>query len=126
FQTVRLLTVLFLVPFIIVQFFSGETIIIEAPPNEHDSTLIFSYAIYIIPLILGIWLRNLIPAGIVIIPMATTVILNISSIEIASLPTILLVIAQVTVGIGIGKNISIRELQQGGKYCLIYFSLAII
>ncbi|WP_143522447.1 AbrB family transcriptional regulator, partial [Pseudomonas sp. 2822-17] len=26
----------------------------------------------------------------------------------------------------IGKNISIRELQQGGKYCLIYFSLAII
>ncbi|MBU9713417.1 AbrB family transcriptional regulator [Evansella tamaricis] len=127
FQTVRLLTVLFVVPLIVVHFFSGETFQIEEIVNQEPVQNHYVYYFtYIIPISAGILLRNLLPAGIVIIPLIFTAILNISIITLPPLPTILLIFAQVLIGIGIGKNISISQIKQGGKYCFVYFLLAIM
>lgn len=43
----------------------------------------------------------------------------------ATLPPLLLIIAQITVGIGMGKGIAFADLKLGGKYCVVYFGLTV-
>lgn len=130
FQTVRLLTVLFTVPAIIVYFFSGglnqTQVVIAFSQPTFDGVL--GYLWYTIPIVLGILVRNRIPAGIVVVPLAVTAAMNISSIDLVTIHPFILLSAQVAVGIGLGKNISFEDLKLGGKYCFVYFgvSLAII
>ncbi len=126
FQTVRLLTVLFMVPFVVVHTFSGSGSVPAA--NIISSAYEFGgwQYIWFIPAVIGgILLRNKIPAGIVIVPLALTALLNISVIEMATLPPLLLIAAQITVGIGMGKGISFADLKVGGKYCFVYFGLTV-
>ncbi|MCM3616580.1 AbrB family transcriptional regulator [Sutcliffiella horikoshii] len=126
FQTVRLLTVLFMVPFVVVHTFPIST---TGPAvTSFGSSYVFGGWLYVwfIPAIIGgILLRNKIPAGIVIVPLALTALINISLVEMATLPPLLLVAAQITVGIGMGKGISFGDLKLGGKYCFVYFGLTV-
>lgn len=126
FQTVRLLTVLFMVPFVVVHTFSGSGT--GSAANIIGSAYEFGgwQYIWFIPAVIGgILLRDKIPAGIVIVPLALTAILNISVVEMAALPPLLLMAAQITVGIGMGKGISFADLKVGGKYCFVYFGLTV-
>ncbi|MDQ0255139.1 membrane AbrB-like protein [Evansella vedderi] len=126
FQTVRLLTVLFIVPFLIVHAFTSDVTILDTPitsQNMEGSTS--NYFWFLFPIILGILLRNSLPAGIVIVPLIITALLNVSVIELPALPPLLLIAAQVTVGIGMGKTITLSDLKLGGKYCFVYFGLAL-
>ncbi|ADU30251.1 AbrB family transcriptional regulator [Evansella cellulosilytica] len=128
FQTVRLLTVLFVVPFVTIHLFTASDVessfALENEGNEMIS-LSWGYLLYVIPIVAGITLRNVMPAGIIIFPLAITALLNISSLELLPLPSIILIIAQIFVGIGIGKNIHFKDLKIGGKYCFAYFGLAL-
>ncbi|WP_078381202.1 AbrB family transcriptional regulator [Sutcliffiella halmapala] len=127
FQTVRLLTVLFMVPFIVVHTFTSTGTSIGA--ILPGSSYVFGgwgYLWFIIPVILGVLFRKKIPAGIVIVPLAATALLNILFVEMATLPPLLLIIAQITVGIGMGKSISFADLKLGGKYCFVYFGLTVM
>jgi uncharacterized protein len=126
FQTVRLLTVLFTVPAIIVYSFTdqGQAVNLLA----RSEAFVFggwSYLWYVIPVVVGIVVRNRIPAGIVVVPLAVTAAMNISAIDLASIPSVVLLSAQVAVGIGLGKNISFEDLKLGGKYCLVYFGVSL-
>ncbi|WP_223700486.1 AbrB family transcriptional regulator [Sutcliffiella deserti] len=126
FQTVRLLTVLFLVPFIVIQTFTNTGTGVGS--SISDSSFIFGgfqYIWFIIPAIFGVLLRKRIPAGIVIIPLVFTAILNIMFVPMPTLPPLLLIAAQITVGIGMGKGISFADLKLGGKYCFVYFGLTV-
>lgn len=129
FQTVRLLTVLFTVPAIIIYLFGGGerfggTVFVAMPSEVH----LVSYLWFLLPITGGILFRNKIPAGIVVVPMIIMAAMNISSLEVATVPPFVLLSAQVAVGIGLGKNISFQDLKLGGKYCFVYLgvSLAII
>lgn len=126
FQTVRLLTVLFMVPFIVVHTFTNTGASIGAMlPGASYVFGGWGYLWFVIPILLGILFQNKIPAGIVIVPLAATALLNILFVEMATLPPLLLIIAQVTVGIGMGKGISFADLKLGGKYCFVYFGLTV-
>jgi membrane AbrB-like protein len=57
--------------------------------------------------------------------MALTAIMNILFIDMATLPPLLLIVAQITVGIGMGKGIAFGDLKLGGKYCFVYFGLTV-
>ncbi|MFC0471518.1 AbrB family transcriptional regulator [Halalkalibacter kiskunsagensis] len=126
FQTVRLLTVLFIVPSAIVYFFSGSAGniggILASQSMVYGG---WNYLWFTLPAITGILLQNKIPAGLVIGPLAITAILNIGSVDLASIPHFLLIAGQISVGIGLGKNISFADLKKGGKYCLVYFAIAL-
>jgi uncharacterized protein len=126
FQTVRLLTVLFTVPALIVFYFNeqgqGANYIVTEEAFVFGG---FSYLWYVIPIFLGILVRDRIPAGIVVAPLAITAAMNISVIDLASIPSVVLLSAQVAVGIGLGKNISFEDLKLGGKYCLVYFGVSL-
>jgi membrane AbrB-like protein len=126
FQTVRLITVLFVVPTTIIFYF---TQVGSSASGLYQSTEPavggWSYACFILPVLAGWLCRNKIPAGIVIGPLALTAILNISTIDLPSVPNTFLILAQMAVGIGLGKNISFSDLKMGGKYSLVYFGVSI-
>ncbi|GAE25220.1 putative ammonia monooxygenase [Halalkalibacter wakoensis JCM 9140] len=126
FQTVRLVTVLFVVPTTIIFYFSqSSSALISVVETPAFSFAGWSYLWLILPIIAGILVRDLLPAGIVIGPLIITTILNISFIEIPTVPPPFLIAAQIAVGIGLGKNISFRDLKMGGKYSLVYFGVSI-
>ena len=125
FQTVRLMTVLFIVPAVILYFFSGQEVATIGGTGATFELGGWDYFWFLIPALLGILFRNLIPAGLVVVPMALTAIMNISGIDLASIPVVVLHAAQVAVGIGLGKNISFHDLKLGGKYCLVYFAVSL-
>ncbi|MDT8861262.1 AbrB family transcriptional regulator [Alkalihalobacillus sp. MEB130] len=127
FQTVRLITVLFIVPAAIIFYFSQIV-----TPSVATSTTDFSlggwdyrYLWFILPVIAGILCRNKIPAGVVIGPLAVTALLNMSVVELSSVHPFFLLMAQVAVGIGLGKNISFSDLKMGGKFSIVYFGVSI-
>ncbi|WP_096435044.1 AbrB family transcriptional regulator [Alteribacter populi] len=127
FQTIRLLTVLFIVPFVIVFSFSSGQAGAEVSTSLNESAVPWSWnaTLYILPVVIGVLMRNTIPAGIVIIPLTITALINIFGTALPPFPPLLLIAAQVTVGIGLGKRISFNDLKVGGKYCLVYFAIAV-
>jgi membrane AbrB-like protein len=127
FQTVRLLTVLFTVPGAIIFYFTEQgRASAGMAPTEAFVFGGWSYLWFVLPIIGGILIRNKIPAGFVIGPLAVTAVMNISAINLADIPQFLIIAGQVAVGVGLGKNISFGDLKLGGKYCLVYFGLSIV
>jgi membrane AbrB-like protein len=127
FQTVRLLTVLFLVPTMISFFFTQAGSISSGFSQSTVSVFSggWSYAWFILPIIAGWLCQSKIPGGIVIGPLVITAIMNISTVDLAYVPNTLLTLAQIVVGIGLGKNISFADLKMGGKYSFVYFGVSI-
>ena len=127
FQTVRLMTVLFTVPAFIMYFFtvqpSSSSVVMNSTVESHN---LYTYFFYIIPVIIGVLVRDKLPAGIVVVPLAVTAFLNISVMELVSIPSILLVCAQISVGVGLGKNISFDDLKLGGRYSFVYFGVSLL
>jgi membrane AbrB-like protein len=86
----------------------------------------WSYLWFIIPAILGILCRNKIPAGILIVPLVVTAIMNISPIKLSNVPAIIFIAGQIALGVGLGQSISISSLRLVGKYCAVYFGLTVL
>ncbi|KGA96544.1 membrane protein [Alkalihalobacillus alcalophilus ATCC 27647 = CGMCC 1.3604] len=127
FQTVRLLTVLFTIPPFIILLFGRNGATISSPITSPVNFIFdWNYLWFILPFVIGYFVRNIIPAGIVIGSMVVTVILNVSPITLPILPEFILIIAQIMIGISLGKSILLSDLKAGGKYCLIYFSIAVL
>ncbi|MFA9560103.1 AbrB family transcriptional regulator [Evansella sp. AB-rgal1] len=125
FQTVRLITVLFTVPFIIVMLFNGDASLVDEIAHSSINFQL-SYFWFLLPIVGGVLLRNIMPAGIVIIPLLITAVINSVITPIGNLPPTILIIAQLLVGISIGKNIFFKDLKLGGKYCFMYFALTLV
>lgn len=125
FQTVRLLVVLFTVPFVIIYAFSGEpSTSITMVEDDTTSFLTWTALLFILPILLGFRFKDLLPAGVMIIPLVTTGILNISPIDIPQVPSWLFLAAQLCVGIGLGKSIAIKDVRAAGKYGFVFAGLA--
>ncbi|MEN2768535.1 AbrB family transcriptional regulator [Ornithinibacillus xuwenensis] len=126
FQTVRLITVLFTIP-------PFMTYVLGGASNNGFNIMVgstvtgsgWSYLWFIIPVVAAISLRDKIPAGIIIGALGVTAMMNVSPIELASVPTEVMSAAQVAVGASLGKNILFRDLKFGGKYTFIYFGLSV-
>jgi uncharacterized protein len=127
FQTVRLLTVVFLVPFIVIHLFAEN---LEAPlllvENTQVHTDLWRFILYIPGIFVGWLFRKKLPASFVISPLLFTAVLNISGVNLVTIPQWLLIAAQVTVGMFMGTKITLRDLKLGGKYSGVYFGMTVL
>jgi uncharacterized protein len=125
FQTIRLLTVVFVVPFVVVHLFDGKSSgsnILNMSVNESSG----NYFWFAISIAAGWLLRNIIPAAYVIGPLTATAMMNIIGVELPSIPLWLMIFAQISVGMSMGNKITIEDLKLGGKFGWAYFLLALI
>ncbi|WP_299086835.1 AbrB family transcriptional regulator [uncultured Metabacillus sp.] len=125
FQTVRLLTVVFFVPFAILHMFEPQSGMqpIQTITNEGG---FLSYGWFLLAGFVGWLIRSKVPAAFVIGPLLTTALLNISGISFPNFNDLFLVFAQLTIGIGFGLMITFTDLKKGGKYCGLYFAGTIL
>ncbi|WP_026909233.1 AbrB family transcriptional regulator [Paucisalibacillus globulus] len=125
FQTIRLVTVLFTIPPFMVYFLGNtgsdgfEQVVGEVTTNS------LSYLWFAIPIVASFLLRDKIPAGIIIGALGVTAMLNVSPIDLASVPSVVMNAGQVAVGASLGKNILFQDLKVGGKYTFVYLGLSI-
>ncbi|MDQ0231339.1 AbrB family transcriptional regulator [Metabacillus malikii] len=120
FQTVRLLTVVFFVPYTILHMFETS---LEGNQLQLQTVevSIISYGWFFLAFFIGYLMKSIIPASYVIGPLLTIALLNILGVNLPVIPNFLLIFAQITIGIGFGLMITIRDLKLGGKYCGLYF-----
>ncbi|MEH7235097.1 AbrB family transcriptional regulator [Bacillus sp. JJ1562] len=126
FQTVRLLTVVFMVPFIVTHWFIASSGYAYEVTKNLSNVPIYAYVWFGLALFAGWLLRNKLPAAFVIGPLAVTAILGVVGVGLPSIPPWFLILAQITVGLRMGNNINLRDLKLGGKYCGVYFLLTIL
>lgn len=126
FQTVRLVTVLFTIPpfmaYVLGDSNGGQS---GRAAGEIVASGGWAYLWFVIPIAASLLLRNKIPAGIIIGALGVTAILNVSPVELASVPSVVMNTAQVAVGASLGKNILFQDLKIGGKYTFVYFGLSV-
>ncbi len=126
FQTVRLLTVVFMVPFIVTHWFIGSAGNAYELIKNISSVPVYAYLWFGFAFLAGWLLRNKLPAAYVIGPLAVTALLGVVEVGLPSIPPWFLILAQITVGMRMGNNINLRDLKIGGKYCGVYFVLTIL
>ncbi|GAF64603.1 putative ammonia monooxygenase [Bacillus sp. TS-2] len=126
FQTIRLLTVLFTVPPLMIALFSTDTETLIKDTYQATLTFEWSYSFYIFPIIVALILKDKVPAGIVVGPMLVVALLNIILGSIPPLPELLLIIAQICLGASLGINIHFSTLKEGGKYGFVYLTITLV
>lgn len=125
FQTVRLLSVVFLVPFTILHMFEPSFYSQTTLSVQNDLSL-FSYSWYFFAGLAGWGFRKFLPASYVIGPLLTTALLNIIGIELPLFHDLFMIFAQISIGVGFGLMITFNDLKKGGKYCGLYFITTMI
>ncbi|RKQ31503.1 AbrB family transcriptional regulator [Oceanobacillus halophilus] len=126
FQTIRLITVLFTIPpFMTFLFNSQEMVVQVEETTEIALGISWNYLWFVLPVIAALFIKDRIPAGIIIGALGVTALLNISPVELAEVPSVFMNGAQILVGAGLGKNILFRDIKLGGKYTVIYFGLSV-
>ncbi|MEH7382660.1 AbrB family transcriptional regulator [Bacillus sp. JJ1533] len=125
FQTVRLLTVVFMVPFIVTHWFIASAGNAYEVTKNISNVPVYSYLWFGLALLVGWLLRDKLPAAYVIGPLAVTAILGVAGAGLPDIPSWFLILAQITVGMRMGNNINLRDLKIGGKYCGVYFVLTV-
>ncbi|AOM82993.1 AbrB family transcriptional regulator [Salisediminibacterium beveridgei] len=127
FQTIRLVIVLFTVPFLIIFLFSSgaESVQTQLPQGDAGAASIH-YLWFILPLIGAFRFGHLLPAGIMIFPLIITIILNISPALLSSVPEILFLGAQLAIGTSLGRSIAIKDVVSAGRFSMIYAMIAIL
>ncbi|MBO8155030.1 MAG: AbrB family transcriptional regulator [Bacillaceae bacterium] len=127
FHTVRLLTVLFIVPFAALHIFAHKTASQAGFEAIHTGEpLIGTVLAYPIFFYSAYLLRKRVPANYILIPMLGTAFLNVVDLTAIPLPDLFSVGAQITLGIYLGHSVSVKELVKAGPYVLIYLILSIV
>ncbi|WP_054636134.1 AbrB family transcriptional regulator [Thalassobacillus sp. C254] len=127
FQTIRRLAVLFIVPFLIVHFFTdseADTDDREMPAPDFDGE--GSYFWYAIPVAAAIMVRKKGPLKFLAFPLLCIFLMNAGGVPFPPLHQSLLIAAQVMVGTSLGKNTNLDHLKAGGKYGIFYFTASLI
>lgn len=128
FQTVRLLIVLFTVPYMMVFLFGDMSSANSFQIPEADGISFFSLQtiFFIIIGIIGYRLRDLLPAGIMIIPLLITILLMVSPVALPPVPDVLFFGAQLAVGVSLGRSIAFRDIKAAGRYSGIFALLTLL
>ncbi|MCD5323433.1 MULTISPECIES: AbrB family transcriptional regulator [Pontibacillus] len=125
FHTIRLMAVLFIIPFIATHFLSGGDSSGSFSLPDASEGAWYTLIIYIACFFLARKLNNKIPAALVIVPMILVGTLQSIGMPMYILPSFLFVLAQVTLGVDLGHKVSVKDIRKAGKYCLIYFGLSL-
>jgi membrane AbrB-like protein len=126
FHTIRLLSVLFIIPFMATHFLSGSGSSMADLKNHTDQGPIWTIAVYIFAFSLGFQFWDRLPASFVIMPMLTVGFLQALGLSLFTFPDAIFITAQLIIGVHLGNSIGIRDLLLAGKYCSLYFGLSIV
>ncbi|MEQ6376029.1 AbrB family transcriptional regulator [Bacillaceae bacterium S4-13-56] len=124
FHTIRLLAVLFIIPFAVLHWFNspeGNVISDLSKHQVHETPWIL--ILYFTSICLGFLLQKKVPASFIVIPMILTAISQITNLGTFSFPSEVFLFAQLTLGVFLGNSVEIRDLLKAGKYCGIYLGL---
>ncbi|SDL68674.1 AbrB family transcriptional regulator [Sediminibacillus halophilus] len=127
FQTIRLVAVLFIIPFSATHLFFHQTqltqgaVLQQAVDGPPWTGILFIAAFFI-----GVLLQRWVPASLVLVPMLITAALQINEIALFQLPNSAYLFAQLTIGVYLGNSISVKDLKTAGRYCLYFLCLAIL
>lgn len=126
FQTIRMVTVIFIVPALVTNIF--PVFQPESAPvvTEASDASPLHYLFYFTPISAAFLLKNRMPAGIIIGGLIVTALLNMGPFLIPPVPQTVTYLAQIFVGASMGKTISIADLMKGGKYGGYYLGASVI
>ncbi|PAD21997.1 AbrB family transcriptional regulator [Terribacillus saccharophilus] len=126
FQTIRLVSILFIIPFAATHLFmdAGSQGAVQLPQTEQGAW--WTIGLYVIMYIIARLTNRFIPSSLVIVPMLLTAILQVSGMHLYQFPHLFFVAAQLTIGVYLGHSISIRDLKKAGRLCLYYTGLSIL
>lgn len=110
-QTIRLLTVLSVVPFAVTAVFGGEPGTAFVPLRPADEASGWAYLWFAIPAAAAWLLRRRIPAAFVLVPMVLTGAIHMGGVALPGIAGGWLIPAQLTIGLGLGQSVSFRDLQ---------------
>ncbi|MFC0523248.1 AbrB family transcriptional regulator [Pontibacillus salicampi] len=125
FHSIRLVAVLFIVPFLAAQLMrKGDTASTSfvAPSENGDVSTVF---LYVVAYGLAYVTRRGVPASFVIFPVIFIAVGKALGISMYVPPDIFFLAAQLTLGVYLGDSIHVKDIQNAGKYCVIYFGLSI-
>ncbi|RCW64974.1 hypothetical protein DFR57_112153 [Saliterribacillus persicus] len=124
FHTIRLMAVLFLLPFIATHFLLQQN---DAASSvvENNSGNIWTLLIFIPIFLVALYLDDKLPASTVIIPMFFMAIFRITGVPIADVPALLFILAQLTIGMYLAQSISLKQVKAAGKHAFIFLGLAL-
>jgi len=129
FQTIRLISVLFFVPWSLTLIFTEHTgVVAEITRGTMTGEgTVWGWTFLIFPILIAYFLKDKIPAGLIIGALLGTGFLQLTPISLpGSLPNWIVYGSQLFVGAGLGKNILLEDLKKAGKYGLVYFFLSIL
>lgn len=121
FHTIRLLSVLFIVPIIATYIFSEPVANSYKDITAVHTAPVWTVFFYGVFYFLAHLLQYKIPAAHVLIPMIFIAIFNIFGVPIISLHPLLFHFAQVSIGIHLGLSIDWKDIKKAGKYTMLYF-----
>ncbi|WP_112181114.1 MULTISPECIES: AbrB family transcriptional regulator [Paraliobacillus] len=125
FHTIRLLSVLLIVPFVASHYFipvNSTTLQSAVVVNQGP---LWTVALYVVIYFIAFRFEKKVPAALVIIPMILVGILQMLPIQLFILPNVFYIFAQLTLGIYLGYSISLKDIQKAGKFALYYFLLSV-
>lgn len=136
-QTVRLLSVLSIVPFFVTLLFApaeGSPALQAAPSGGSAGQAAVASAApaapaawlwYAIPIAGAYLLRKAVPASYVLVPMLGAAALHIAGVPLHAVPPIGLVAAQIVVGVGLGRSVKWNDLRaMGGQWWRVFALVA--
>lgn len=122
-HTMRLLTVISIIPIAVTAIFAPSAIGAAAAStmNLGDSAnvefaALYRYGWFLLPVAGAVLLRRHFPAPYIMVPMIVTSILQISGAPLPALPAQLMVAAQLLIGINLGLSVQLRELRSMGSW----------
>ncbi|MBD8068511.1 AbrB family transcriptional regulator [Bacillus sp. PS06] len=125
-QTIRLLTVVFTIPFLVLHMFSNTPASSEAAVSSLHIVGGIHYLWFLLAMFVGWLIRNHFPAAHVLGPLIVIASLSVFGVSLPPLSPNVLIAAQITVGISMGNKILIRDLKLAGKYGGYYFVLSLV
>ncbi|KGX87894.1 membrane protein [Pontibacillus litoralis JSM 072002] len=121
-HTIRLITLLFVVPFIATHWLNGASVdqVYQSSMEQgEDWTIICLLIAYALAQLL----RERIPASYVMIPMLFVAVLKTAGVPVFTIPTSITIVAQVILGVYLGHTIMWKDILTSMKVCAVYFVL---
>ncbi|MGD6818372.1 AbrB family transcriptional regulator [Metabacillus sp. 84] len=126
-QTIRILSVVFLIPFFVTYAFADINAgAFNSPAAYSGADHPEAYLLWIIPILCGFLFRKSIPASFIVMPLLASALLNIFGMPVPQLPHWLVTAAQVIIGTSIGSKMSISDLRKAGKAGPPFFAYTIL
>ncbi|MFD2925736.1 AbrB family transcriptional regulator [Halobacillus naozhouensis] len=126
FHTIRLVSVLFIIPFAATHWLYMDEPAAAAVETHVEPSGYWTLLIYFLSLTAGYVVKKRIPASLIIIPMLLIGACQTAGIALYPLPSVLFIGAQLMIGVHLGHKIVLKDVIRAGRFCGYFFALALL